>query len=127
MVGPQTTRNGVVAIDPHTTRSDVTWDHILARTNDDMSRFGMMPLAATFAEDRHSTSQERLDQAAICLEAGASLVLVEAAERVEHGRSDRALVHAITRGLNSEHVMLELPGPEFLILVDCIVWFQEPK
>ena len=31
MVGPQTTRNGVVAIDPHTTRSGVAWDHSLAR------------------------------------------------------------------------------------------------
>jgi hypothetical protein len=43
VVGPQTTRNGVVAIDPHTTRSGVAWDHSLAGTNDDMSRFGMMP------------------------------------------------------------------------------------
>jgi hypothetical protein len=43
VVGPQTTRNGVVAIDPHTTRSDVAWDHSPAGTNDDISRFGMMP------------------------------------------------------------------------------------
>jgi hypothetical protein len=34
--------NGVVAIDPHTTLGDVAWDHSLAGTNDDMSRFGMM-------------------------------------------------------------------------------------
>jgi hypothetical protein len=43
VVGPQTTRNGVVAIDPHTTWSGVAWDHSLAGTNDDMSRFGMLP------------------------------------------------------------------------------------
>jgi hypothetical protein len=43
VVGPQTARNGVVATDPHTTRSGVAWDHSLAGTNDDMSRFGMMP------------------------------------------------------------------------------------
>jgi hypothetical protein len=43
MVGPQTIRNGVVAIDPHTTRSGVAWDHSLGGTNDDMSRFGVMP------------------------------------------------------------------------------------
>jgi len=42
VVSPQTTRNGVVAIDPHTTRS-VARDHSLAGTNDDVSRFGMMP------------------------------------------------------------------------------------
>lgn len=39
VVGPQTTRNGVVAIDPRTTWSDVAWDHSLAGMNDDMSRF----------------------------------------------------------------------------------------
>jgi hypothetical protein len=43
MVGPQTTRNGVVAIDPHSTRSGIAWDHSVAWTNDDISRFGMMP------------------------------------------------------------------------------------
>jgi len=43
VVGPQTTRSGVVAVDPCTTRTDVAWDHSLAGTNDNMSRFGMMP------------------------------------------------------------------------------------
>jgi hypothetical protein len=43
VVGPQTSRNGVIAIDPHATRSGVAWDHGLAGTNDDMLRFGMMP------------------------------------------------------------------------------------
>jgi hypothetical protein len=43
VVGPQTARNGVVAIDPDTTRSVVAWHHGLAGTNDDMSRFGKMP------------------------------------------------------------------------------------
>ena len=43
MVGPQTARNGVVAIGSAHHRSDVAWDHSLAGTNDDMSRFGMMP------------------------------------------------------------------------------------
>src|SRR5229473_3362617 len=42
VVGPQTTHNGAVAIDPHTTWGDVAWDHSLAGTNDDMSRFGKM-------------------------------------------------------------------------------------
>ena len=43
MVSPQTARNGIVAIDPHATRGDETRDHGLTRTNDDVSRFGMMP------------------------------------------------------------------------------------
>jgi len=53
---PQISRNGVVAIDPHTTRSGVAWDHSLAGTNDDMSRFGMMP---TCAGVRRSKERER--------------------------------------------------------------------
>ena len=43
MVGPQTTRNGVIAIDPHTTWSDLARGHSLTGTNDDMPRFGLMP------------------------------------------------------------------------------------
>jgi hypothetical protein len=42
VVGPETTRNGVVAIDPHTIRSGVAWDHRLAGMNDNMPRFGVM-------------------------------------------------------------------------------------
>ena len=43
VVSPQTTRNGVVAIDPHTIWRGVAWDRGLAGTSDDMSRFGVMP------------------------------------------------------------------------------------
>jgi phosphosulfolactate synthase len=38
-------------------------------------------------------------------------VLVEAAELVERGQVDRAFLLAISQGISSEHVMLELPGP----------------
>jgi hypothetical protein len=65
VIRPQTTRNGVVAIDPHPTRSGVAWDHSLAGTNDDKSRFGMMPSCAAFAEaqraiKRHNAKPERI-------------------------------------------------------------------
>ncbi len=60
MVGPQTTRNGVIAIDPHTTGSGVAWDHSLAGTNDDMLRFRMMPACGGI---RRSTES---DQKALC-------------------------------------------------------------
>jgi hypothetical protein len=43
MVGPQTARDGVVAMDPHTTWSGVAWDHSGAGTDNGMSRFIMMP------------------------------------------------------------------------------------
>jgi phosphosulfolactate synthase len=62
-------------------------------------------------KDRRTSPQELLDQAAICLEAGASLVLVEAAELVDGGKIDQSLLKAIVNGLSPESVMLELPGP----------------
>jgi hypothetical protein len=43
VVGPQTTGNGVVTIDPYTVWSGEAWDRGLAGTSDDMSRSGMMP------------------------------------------------------------------------------------
>ena len=43
MVGPQTTRNGIVPIDARTTRADEAWNGIPAGTNDDVPRLGMMP------------------------------------------------------------------------------------
>src|SRR6476620_5385511 len=43
VVGPQTTRNGVVAIDSPSTRRDVARDQSLAGTNDGLSRLGTMP------------------------------------------------------------------------------------
>jgi hypothetical protein len=42
VIGPKTTRNGVVAIDSHTGWSGVVRDYGLAGTNNDMPRFGMM-------------------------------------------------------------------------------------
>ena len=41
MVGPQTARSGVIAIDPPAARGGVAWDHGPAGANDEMSRFGM--------------------------------------------------------------------------------------
>jgi hypothetical protein len=52
VVGPQTARDGVVAIDPHTTRSGVAWDYSPAGTNDDISRFGMMPSCGGVRRER---------------------------------------------------------------------------
>lgn len=43
MIGPQTSRNGVVAIDARTTRSLVARGDSLASTSDDLSRL-VMPL-----------------------------------------------------------------------------------
>jgi len=63
VVGPQTTRNGVVAIDPHTTRCRVARDHNLAGTNNDIPRFGMMRACGSVRRsteaDQEAYRQER--------------------------------------------------------------------
>lgn len=41
MIGPQTTRNGVIAIDPRTIRSDLIRDCSMTGMNHDVSRLGM--------------------------------------------------------------------------------------
>lgn len=51
-----------------------------------------------------------LTQAEICLEAGASLVLVEAAELVEQGRVRHQTLEIVKR-LPADRIMIELPGP----------------
>ena len=52
-----------------------------------------------------------VEQARVCFEAGASLVLVEAAELVENGRARAESLDVIRRGLPLDRVMIELPGP----------------
>lgn len=50
-------------------------------------------------------------QAEICFAAGATLVLVEAAELVENGRVRHETLDVIKRGLPLDRIMIELPGP----------------
>jgi phosphosulfolactate synthase len=50
-------------------------------------------------------------QAEICFEAGASLVLVEAAELVRDGRVHEETLAVIREGLPQDRIMIELPGP----------------
>ena len=52
-----------------------------------------------------------VEQARICFDAGASLVLVEAAELIEQGRLRRDTLEVIRDGLPLDRVMIELPGP----------------
>jgi phosphosulfolactate synthase len=50
-------------------------------------------------------------QAQDCFEAGAELVLVEAAELVRKGRPNRRTLDLILKELDPEKIMIELPGP----------------
>jgi len=50
-------------------------------------------------------------QAQLCFEAGAALVLVEAAELVDRGRLRMKTLSLLARSLDMTRVMIELPGP----------------
>jgi len=63
------------------------------------------------AKDRRSEAAELIDQAGICFEAGASLVLVEAAELVVDGKPNRGMLDKLCAALDMARVMIELPGP----------------
>ena len=52
-----------------------------------------------------------VEQAGVCLEAGATLVLVEAAELVDNGVPRKEALEVLKRGLPMEKIMIELPGP----------------
>ena len=50
-------------------------------------------------------------QARVCFDAGAELVLVEAAELVEKGRLRKKTIDLLVKSLDMSRVMIELPGP----------------
>jgi len=52
-----------------------------------------------------------VEQAEVCLEAGSTLVLVEAAELVDNGVPKKEALEVLKRGLPMEKIMIELPGP----------------
>jgi phosphosulfolactate synthase len=62
------------------------------------------------AKDRRSSAAELVDQAGLCFEAGASLVLIEAAELVLDGQPNRAMLRELASALDMARVMVELPG-----------------
>ncbi|MGA7811025.1 phosphosulfolactate synthase, partial [Bradyrhizobium sp.] len=62
------------------------------------------------AKDRCSSAAELIEQANESFAAGATLVLVEAAELVIGGQPNTALLDDLTRQLDMARVMIELPG-----------------
>lgn len=62
-----------------------------------------------------------VQQAQDCLDAGAVLVLVEAAELVDHGRVRPASLEVLRQGLPLDKVMIELPGPWIADVRSCDV------
>ncbi len=52
-----------------------------------------------------------IGQAKVCFDAGASLVLVEAAELLDKGKLRPKTIDLLVKGLDMSRVMIELPGP----------------
>jgi phosphosulfolactate synthase len=63
------------------------------------------------AKDRNSTAAELVEQANDCFAAGATLVLVEAAELVVGGKPNMPMIDELRQQLDMQRVMIELPGP----------------
>jgi len=63
------------------------------------------------SKDIHQTAEQLIGQAKDSLEAGADVVLVEAAEIVVEGEVKRDLIAALKAELPAEQVIYELPGP----------------
>lgn len=62
---------------------------------------------------KETMSQPKLliGQARLCFDAGAALVLVEAAELVDKGKLRRKTIDLLVKSLDMSRVMIELPGP----------------
>ncbi|NLD53584.1 MAG: hypothetical protein GX652_02845 [Burkholderiaceae bacterium] len=74
-------------------------------------RAGLEVFGEVGSKETLSNPRLLVDQARICFEAGASLVLVEAAELIRDGHLRVETLEVIRNGLPLDRIMIELPGP----------------
>ena len=74
-------------------------------------RAGLQVFGEVGSKETLSNPALLVKQAQICFDAGAVLVLVEAAELVRDGRVHQETLEVIRRGLPADRIMIELPGP----------------
>ncbi len=72
---------------------------------------GLAVFGEVGSKDIRNDARFLVNQAEICFKAGAELVLVEAAELIEHGRPRMKLINGLRRALDMSQVLIELPGP----------------
>jgi phosphosulfolactate synthase len=72
---------------------------------------GLVVFGEVGSKETFSNPSLLVHQAHLAFSAGASLVLVEAAELVENGRVRTPVVELLARELDMRKVMIELPGP----------------
>ncbi len=74
-------------------------------------RAGLIVYGEVGSKETMSNPGLLVRQARVCFDAGAALVLVEAAELVEKGRLRRKTIDLLVKSLDLSRVMIELPGP----------------
>jgi len=72
---------------------------------------GLVVYGEVGSKETLSNPRLLIGQAKTCFDAGAALVLVEAAELVENGRLRTKTIALLTKSLDMSRVMIELPGP----------------
>lgn len=72
---------------------------------------GLSVFGEVGSKDMKNDAQLLISQAKDCFEAGAELVLVEAAELMENGKPKMKLINGLRKGLDMSRVLIELPGP----------------
>jgi phosphosulfolactate synthase len=74
-------------------------------------RAGLVVYGEVGSKETMSNPKLLVGQARLCFDAGAALVLVEAAELVEKGRLRTKTLSMLMKSLDMSRVMIELPGP----------------
>jgi phosphosulfolactate synthase len=74
-------------------------------------RAGLQVFGEVGSKETLSNPGLLVQQAKVCFEAGAALVLVEAAELVREGKVHGETLQVLREGLPADRIMIELPGP----------------
>lgn len=75
------------------------------------TRAGLEVFGEVGSKETMSNPGLLVEQAQVCFGAGATLVLVEAAELVDNGQVRQETLDIIKRNLPADKIMIELPGP----------------
>jgi phosphosulfolactate synthase len=72
---------------------------------------GLIVYGEVGSKETMSNPKLLIGQARLCFDAGAALVLVEAAELVDKGKLRKKTIDLLVKSLDMSRVMIELPGP----------------
>ena len=76
-----------------------------------VASFGLEVHGEVGSKETETVAETLIDQANDCIEAGASIVLIEGAELLHNGRPNVDLISALRTNLDAANVMYELVGP----------------